>query len=92
MGGKPEWWFSGAIGIILMVIAWVSFSINTGIRANGSYLREVGKRIGDESIPDVSNKWKASSHWIAIFVLVIGLFCLSHAVFELVKIIGGCNA
>lgn len=68
--GPTEWWFSLALGVSLLFIAWLIFRINTGIIQNQKVLRKAGQAIGDDAIPDVSNRWLAASHWL---VMVSGL-------------------
>jgi len=84
--GKPKWWLLFSIGLILAIISWAGFKINKGIRANGQALREVGNKIGDINIPDISKKWSASSYWFSILLAI-----LSSAFFILGIVTLFCN-
>lgn len=77
--GELEWWFYALLGAALATLAFVMLRIGGGIRANAIALREAGKAIGDNGLPDVSNKWKSVAHWLAIAVLILSLAMMAMA-------------
>ena len=84
--GKTDWWLLMSIGFALGIISFVSFQINNGIRKNGIVLREVGKKIGDASIPDTSQKRLSSSHWVSVFIMIIALGFFTYGFVEYCKL------
>ncbi|WP_337660568.1 hypothetical protein [Anderseniella sp. Alg231-50] len=74
-----QWWFFGLVGAILGTIGFVMFRINSGARQNGRVLSQIGKRIGDDSIPNVSGKWRTTSHWTAVLIVCVAIGCLIAA-------------
>lgn len=93
MKAEAEWWFIGIIGIILLFFSYAMFRIGEGIMKNGIVLQNFGEKVGDTTIPDVSGRWRASSHWIAILVFVIGILCLSFATLKMIgQFCGDMNA
>jgi len=77
--GAPEWWFSTLIGGSLILIGWVIEKINQGVRMNQTALKKAAELIGDTDIPDISNKWKASSTYISIAALTLGAIMILQA-------------
>ena len=71
--GKVEWWFYLLLGSALTFNAIILFRVNSGLRANSIVLQKNAKEIGDDSIPDVSDKIKSASHWLAVLILILGL-------------------
>ena len=91
--GAPEWWFIGGLGLALLANGSAMLRINNGIKENGRVLQEFGKKIGDISIPNITPKWNASSHWLAILILLFGGACLIFAAMKFNQnIIGGLSA
>jgi len=84
-----KWWFFAVIGIALLLLAFIMSKINNGIRMNSVALKTAATKIDDFPIPDVSRKWKTSSHWIAVIVFVSGALCLGLAAVRLIPIIEG---
>jgi len=70
--GDIEWWFYLLLGFALAILAVVMLRIGSGVRKNAVALKEAAEAIGDNGIPDVSNKWKSIAHWIAILVMGLG--------------------
>jgi hypothetical protein len=70
--GEIEWWFYSLLGFTLLIISCVMLKIGSGIRTNSEVLREFGKKIGDNSIPDGANKWRSIAHWLALLVFALG--------------------
>ena len=79
--GDLEWWFYALLGVALATLAFVMLRIGSGIRANAITLQEAGEAIGDDGLPDVSNKRKSVAHWLAIVVMVSGLAMMAMAMF-----------
>jgi len=82
-----QWWFFAVIGTALLLLAFVMTKINGGIRMNSIALRLAAEKIDDFSIPDVSRKWKTSSHWIAVIVFLAGALCLALAAVRIIPLI-----
>ncbi|MGR3290042.1 MAG: hypothetical protein ACU0C9_02435 [Paracoccaceae bacterium] len=77
--GAPEWWFYALIGGSLVMIGWIISKINQGLRKNQLALQAAAETVGDMNIPNVSNKWKATSHWLSIGTSALGAFLLWRA-------------
>ena len=67
-----QWWFYSLLGFSLIVISAVMLKIGAAIRKNSETLKNSAIIIGDQGIPDVSNKWKSVTYWLAIFVIFFG--------------------
>lgn len=87
--GGVEWWFYFLIGFSLLSVSFVMLRIGSGIRANSIVLKAAGEAVGDDGIPDVSNKWNSVAHWIAIAVMVLGLFLVLFSLLELSDFLKG---
>lgn len=79
--GSLEWWFYGLLGVALSILGFVMIRINGGIRGNALVLRKAAKSVGDEGMPDVSQKWKSVAHWIAVLVIALGAFLVVKSIF-----------
>jgi len=82
--GTPEWWFFMFLGLGLLVLAFAMHKINRGLQENGKVLRETGRAVGDNAIPDVSSQWRSAAHWLMFGtaslgagLLAWGIVCLS---------------
>jgi hypothetical protein len=82
--GQVEWWFLAVIGMFLLLLSSVMLRMGAGIRANGKVLHEVGQRIGDAWIPDVSKRSRSRSLWIASVVALLGFVCIAYAAVVLI--------
>lgn len=80
--GELEWWFFALLGAALAALAFVMLRIGGGIRKNAIALRKAGTAIGDNGLPDVSNKWKSVAHWLAISVMILGFAMMAMAAFS----------
>ena len=79
---KPAW-IIPAIGIVIMSTSLALFKVNSGIRANGKVLHEIGNKVGDIGIPDVSNSSQSIGHWIAGGSFLVGLAITMYGVVQL---------
>ena len=78
--GPVEWWFFALLGFALVAIAFVMIRVGEAIRRNTTVLKSAAEAIGDDDIPDTSNKWKSIAHWLAVFVLILGAGLLVMAI------------
>ena len=78
--GEIEWWFYALVGFSLSVIAFVMLRIGDAIRRNAVVLRSAADTIGDDGIPDTSNKWKSVAYWLAIVVLALSFLLVLKAI------------
>lgn len=76
-------WMYLAGGFFLIAVSLVMLKVNSGIRANGKVLHEVGVRIGDSDIPDVSHEDRSVDHWIAVILLISGFLSIGFGLLSL---------
>lgn len=77
-----EWWIYTLLGSALLAIGWAMHAVGEGIRRNNVVLKSKGAIIGDQDIPDISNKWTAVSHWIAWGIIGIGIVFMAISAFK----------
>ena len=78
--GLIEWWFFLLLGGALLTIGFVLHKIGNGIRANDKVLKKAAEAIGDDGIPDVSQKWKSVAHWITVSIATLGLVLIGKSI------------
>ena len=83
--GPIDWWFFCLLGSALAIIGFVILRIGNGIQANAKILKSAAEAIGDEGIPDVSNRWKSVAHWIAVLVVALGAVLLASSLWMAIK-------
>jgi hypothetical protein len=66
-------WVSLLVGVVYFALWGILAKINSAIRENGEALREFGKTVGDDRLPDVSKKDRSVFHYIEIGFCVLGL-------------------
>ncbi len=75
-----EWWFYGSLGVILIVVGFVMLRIGAGIQANNVVLKKTAEIIGDDGIPDLSNRWESVAHGIAVLVVMLGAILIGVSI------------
>lgn len=66
-------WICLLVGIVYMALWGILAKVNSAIRGNGDALREFGKTVGDDRLPDVSKKDRSVFYYIEIGFFVLGL-------------------
>ncbi|WP_299192201.1 hypothetical protein [uncultured Litoreibacter sp.] len=78
-GSFPPWMYF-LIGLVYLALWGVLAKVNSAIRGNGAALREFGKTIGDDKLPDVSQKERSVFFYIELGYFLLGATFLLAAI------------
>jgi hypothetical protein len=71
----PVWaWF--ALATFVFFQSKILSKINDGIEANGKALRDFGQEVGDDKLPDTSNRATSIFYYIEWALLLIAIICI----------------
>jgi len=72
-GGLLPAWISLLVGVVYFALWGILAKVNSAIRGNSEALREFGKTVGDDKLPDVSKKDRSVFYYVEIGFFVLGL-------------------
>jgi len=77
--GELLWAICG-FGILWLLIGFSMIRIQSGIKLNNIMLAEVGKQLGDTSIPVLRSRLNSASFIISLFIILVGSFLSLYAI------------
>ncbi|NKB26396.1 MAG: hypothetical protein GKR99_02070 [Rhodobacteraceae bacterium] len=74
-------WFFLIVGLAAMMFWKVLYKVNDAIIGNGQALRDYGAAIGDEDLPDVSDRKASVFYYIEVGYLISAAICFLVTIF-----------